>query len=137
MPFSYLRNLHLADTDAAGVVYFARTLSLCHEAYEEALASAGVSLNDLLGGAGIAVPIGRCEAEYLRPLRATERVRITVTPELLSENSFAVRYEVFRIGTPDKLAARVRTEHVCTAPALRDRAPLPAKLAEWVRASAM
>jgi hypothetical protein len=40
MPFSYVRTVRLADTDAAGVVYFARTLSICHEAYEAALAAA-------------------------------------------------------------------------------------------------
>src|SRR5690349_8414066 len=86
MPFVYTRTIRLADTDAAGVVYFVRTLSLCHEAYEEALANAGIALADLLGGSGIMVPIARSEAEYLRPLRAGDKVRITATPELLSEN---------------------------------------------------
>ncbi|MDJ0549913.1 MAG: 1,4-dihydroxy-2-naphthoyl-CoA hydrolase, partial [Microcystis aeruginosa] len=31
---SYERLIYLADTDAAGVVYFAHLLSICHEAYE-------------------------------------------------------------------------------------------------------
>ena len=38
MPFSYSRSVRFADTDAAGVVFFANYLALCHEAYEEALA---------------------------------------------------------------------------------------------------
>lgn len=134
MPFTYSRSIRLADTDAAGVVYFARTLSLCHEAYEEALASAGIDLHELLGAAGIVVPIARSEADYLRPLKAGDQVRITATPEPLSENSFAIRFEVLRAGKPEKVAARVRTEHVCTAPAQRARAPLPPKLAAWVAA---
>ena len=41
MPFTYERTIHFADTDAAGVVFFANYLRLCHEAYEEALAAAG------------------------------------------------------------------------------------------------
>lgn len=134
MPFVYTRTIRLADTDAAGVVYFVRTLSLCHEAYEEALANAGVALADLLGGSGIMVPISKSEAEYLRPLRAGDKVRITATPELLSDNSFAVQYEVVRLGPPDKVAARVRTEHVCASTTKRDRAALPDKLAVWVKA---
>ncbi|HVU33270.1 MAG TPA: thioesterase family protein [Opitutaceae bacterium] len=134
MPFTYTRRIRLADTDAAGVVYFARTLSLCHEAYEEALAAAGVNLSDLLGAGGIVVPIAKSEAEYLRPLQAGDRVRITATPELLTEHSFAIRFEIHRAGTPEKLAARVRTEHVCTSPARRARAALPSALAAWVAA---
>lgn len=132
MPFTYSRTIRLADTDAAGVVYFARTLSLCHEAYEAALTDAGIAIGDLLGAQGIVVPISKSEAEYLRPLRPADSIRITVRPEPLAENSFAIRYEVYRTGAVEKLVARVRTEHVCTAPAKRERAPLPAALAAWV-----
>jgi 1,4-dihydroxy-2-naphthoyl-CoA hydrolase len=32
MPFSHHRTVRFADTDAAGVVFFARTLAICHEA---------------------------------------------------------------------------------------------------------
>lgn len=133
MSFTYERTVRLADTDAAGVVYFARTLSLCHEAYEAALAAAGIDLNELLGATGIVVPISRSEADYKRPLRPGDTVRVSVTPELISDNSFAIRYEVTKLGPPVKLAASVRTEHVCTAPAKRERAPLPVALAAWVR----
>lgn len=134
MPFSYSRTVRLADTDAAGVVYFARTLSLCHEAYEAALEAAGIALGDFLGAAGVVVPIARSEADYLRPLRVGDRLRITVAPEPLSENSFALRFEIVKLGAAEKIAARVRTEHVCTSPAKRERAPLPAALRAWIAA---
>lgn len=134
MPFSHHRTIRLADTDAAGVVFFARTLFLCHEAYEEALAAAGLDLNDFLGGAGIIIPISRSEADYKRPLRVGEKVRITVTPSPLTENSFAIRYEITKLGAAEKVAAVARTEHVCTAPAKRERAALPPALAAWVQA---
>ncbi len=134
MPFTYDRTVRLADTDAAGVVFFARTLSICHEAYEAALAAAGVDLNELLGAKGIVVPISRSEADYKRPLRPGDTLRVSVTPELVSDHSFAIRFEITKLGPPTKLAASVRTEHVCTAPAKRERAPLPPALAAWVRA---
>jgi 1,4-dihydroxy-2-naphthoyl-CoA hydrolase len=54
-----------------------------------------------------------------------------VLPELLSENSFALSFELFRLGPPEKLAARVRTEHICTSRQLRERVPLPPALAAW------
>src|SRR5476649_1412748 len=134
MPFVHHRTVRLADTDAAGVVFFARTLAICHEAYEAALAAAGVDLNDLLGANGIVVTISRSEADYKRPLRPGEKVSVSVTPELLSANSFALRFEITKLGPPAKLAANVRTEHVCTAPAKRERAPLPPALLAWVQA---
>lgn len=135
MSFVHQRTIRLADTDAAGVVYFARTLSICHEAYEESLAAAGVHLGDLLGKNDVIVPIAKSEAEYLRPLKAGDKIRISVTPEPLTEHSFATRFEIYRLGQPEKLAARVRTEHVCTSPSKRARTELPPGLTKWVKAA--
>ncbi len=132
MAFSFSRTARFGDTDAAGVVYFANYLVFCHEAYEEALADAGIVLKDFFRDTGVVVPISKSSADYLRPLSAGDKLRITVTPERLSENSFAISYELFRAGPPEKLAARVRTEHVATSPAKRERVPLPPALAAWV-----
>lgn len=133
MPIPYSRQIHFRDTDAAGVVFFANYLALCHEAYEESLQASGLRLADLFGTGDLLVPIARSEAEYLRPLHVGDRVRVEVRAELLSETSFAVHYEVYRLGPPEKLAGRIRTEHVCTSPRLRERVALPPALAAWVR----
>lgn len=133
MPFSYERTVRFADTDAAGVVFFANYYAFCHEAYEESLAAAGIELNSFFASTGVVVPISKSEAEYLRPLHPGTKLRITLRPELLSENAFAIRYEIQRLG-PEKLAARLRTEHVATSPAKKERVPLPEALAAWVKA---
>ncbi len=135
MPFAYTRNIHFRDTDAAGVVFFANYLALCHEAYEEALAAAGVEIAALFSPDEILVPIAKCSADYLRPLRVGDRVRITVRPEPISENTFALHYEIFRLTSVEKIAARVRTEHTSTSMKLRERVPLPPALAAWVNQS--
>lgn len=134
MPFSYPRTARFADTDAAGIVFFANYLAFCHEAYEESLAAAGIPIAAFFRDTGVIVPIAKSEAEYLRPIGPGDRLRITVTPELLSETSFATRYEIFKLGTVEKLAARIRFEHVATSPAKRARTPLPPALAAWVQA---
>jgi 1,4-dihydroxy-2-naphthoyl-CoA hydrolase len=128
----YARTVHFADTDAAGVVYFANYLSICHEAYEEALAESGLRLGSFFADTGTIVPISKSEAEYKRPLACGDRLTITTTPRRLSENTFEVRYELTRLGPPDKLAAVVRTEHVCIRSATRERLALPPPLAAWV-----
>lgn len=132
MPFSYHRTVRFADTDAAGVVFFANYLAICHEAYEESLAAAGIDLAAFFRDTGVVVPIAKSSADYLRPLQPGDKLRIALVPVSLSENSFAIDYELFRLGTVEKLAARVRTEHVATSPAKRMRVPLPPALAAWV-----
>jgi 1,4-dihydroxy-2-naphthoyl-CoA hydrolase len=134
MPFSYQRTIHFSDTDAAGVVFFANFLVLCHEAYEESLAAAGIDLNTFFADHGVVVPIAKSEASYLRPLRAGDKVRVTLAPEPLSENSYALNCEVVKLGAAQKTVARVRTEHVCISSKNRERLPLPPALAAWLRA---
>ena len=133
MPFAYHRTVHFPDTDAAGVVYFANFLSICHEAYEEALQAAGIELKAFFSDTGVVIPVSKSEADYLRPIACGDKLKVTVSPALLSENSFAIRYEVIRLGGGDKVAARVRTEHVCTSRQKRERAPLPPELLAWIK----
>lgn len=135
MPFTYARTIRFADTDAAGVVFFPNYLAICHEAYEEALAAAGIELASFFRATDVLVPIARSEAEYLRPLRPGDKLTISVAPELLSPDSFAIRFEMHRTNPVSKLVARVRTEHVATSMAKRERVPLPAALRAWVEAA--
>jgi 1,4-dihydroxy-2-naphthoyl-CoA hydrolase len=134
MPFSYQRMIHFSDTDAAGVVFFANFLSLCHEAYEESLAAAGIDLTTFFSDHGVVVPIAKSEASYLRPLRAGDKVLVALAPEPLSENSYALNCEVVKLGAAKKTVARVRTEHVCISSKTRERLPLPPALAAWLKA---
>ena len=132
MSFVHHRTVRLADTDAAGVVFFARTLMLCHEAYEESLAHAGIDLKQFLGVADLIVPISKCEADYLRPLYCGDKVKISVAPTPLTETSFAIAFEITKLGPPDKIVARVRTEHVATSLKKRERERLSPALTAWI-----
>lgn len=134
MPFAYTRTIHFPDTDAAGVVFFPRYLAICHEAYEEAIAAAGLDVARFFSTAdGLVLPVSKSSADYLRPLHVGDKLRVTVTPTRLTDASFALDYEMFKItGPTEKLAARVRTEHVCITTATRERTPLPSDLAAWV-----
>lgn len=135
MPFSYRRTVHFPDTDAAGVVFFARYLSMCHEAYEEALAAVGVPLGTFFSDHGVIVPIAKSEASYLRSLICGDQLRIELTPSRLTEHSFAVDYVIWKtVGSAEKRAAVVRTEHVCISSKTRERLPLPAPLTAWLAA---
>lgn len=132
MAFSYARTIHFPDTDAAGVVFFARYLSICHEAYEESLAAAGVPLATFFADHGVVIPIAKSEASYLRPLLCGDKIRVDLTATRLSENSFALDYVLWKTGAADKRAAVARTEHVCISSTTRERQPLPPAISAWL-----
>jgi 1,4-dihydroxy-2-naphthoyl-CoA hydrolase len=135
MPFSYERTIHFADTDAAGVVFFANYLAICHEAYEESLAASGIKLGEFFRSNAVIVPVSKSEADYRRPLYCGDRVRVTLSPKFLSDNTFEIRYEIERLGETEKNAARLRTEHVCIDSATRARRAVPGPLSDWLKAN--
>jgi 1,4-dihydroxy-2-naphthoyl-CoA hydrolase len=133
MPFIYRRAIRFADTDAAGVVFFPNYFAICHEAYEESLAADGIELRSFFSEHGVLVPVSKSQAYYLRPLTCGDKVTVALTPSLLGPDSYAINYELHRAGPPEKLAARVRTEHVCTSSRARERHDLPPAIAAWIK----
>ena len=131
-PFMYERTIHFPDTDAAGVVFFANYLAICHVAYEESLAAAGFDVRRFFSDSGVVMPISHSQADYLRPLLCGDRVVVAVQPSLLTPDSYAVDYMMMKRGQPDKLAANVRTHHVCIESTTRQRVVLPEALKAWV-----
>ena len=133
MPFVYHRTIRFADTDAAGVVFFPNYLTICHEAYEESLAAAGIELKTFFRKHDVVVPVSKSQAEYLRPLTCGDRISVTLTPALVGTDSYAIDYLVHHLGRPDKLAARLHTEHVCVSSVSRERGALPSDLLAWLK----
>ena len=134
MPFTYQRTIHFPDTDAAGVVFFANYLAIFHEAYEEALAAAGINVRAFFSDTGTVIPISKSTAEYVRPLFCGDKVVVTLKPVILSGDTYAIDYEMLKGDRPQKLAAHARTFHVCIDSKTRERVPLPPALAGWVAA---
>lgn len=126
----YTQIVRFADTDAAGVVYFARLLEFCHAAYEAALAEVGVDAPRFFGGdPELAVPITQVSADFWRPLRCGDRVQITLQPTLVNESQFTLAYTVF---LSNAVVATAQTTHVAIHPPSRKRYPLPLWLRRWV-----
>ncbi len=130
--FSYHRTIHFSDTDAAGVVFFARYLAIAHEAYEEALGDHGLPLAQFFKDTGLVIPIAKSEASYLRPLTTGERIRVEVSPVRTAEHAFKIDYTIWKIGPPEKRAAVITTEHVCINSSTRAKTALPDQLGQWV-----
>lgn len=132
MNFTYSRRVRFPDTDAAGVVYFANYLSICHEAYEEALADRDIELKRLFNDSGVMIPIAQAHCDYLRPLQCGDSLEVEVSPELVKESEFKLNHKIFIVGSVRKLAATAQTTHVCIDATTRRRTALPANFLAWV-----
>jgi 1,4-dihydroxy-2-naphthoyl-CoA hydrolase len=145
MAFVYGRVIRFQETDAAGVVYFANLLSMCHEAYEASLAEFGIDLRQFFSSGGeMAVPIAHAAVDFYQPLYCGEAIAITLTPRQLSPQSFEITYTITpQITTnqnsdmasampPTKPLVQALTRHVCISPRDRRRQVLSAELVDWI-----
>jgi 1,4-dihydroxy-2-naphthoyl-CoA hydrolase len=132
MPFVYHRTIRFQDTDSAGVVYFANTLAMCHEAYEESLMASGIQVQKFFSDRAIALPIVRATVDYFRPAFCGDRHEIQVNPVLQSENKFEIHYEIREAGNSAQLFSQALTHHVCINPVSRQRQPLPQTVLDWL-----
>jgi len=126
MAFTYRRTIRFADTDAAGVVFFPNYFAICHEAYEESLAAAGIELV-FFGEHAVVVPRDRRARRISASAHLGDKISVTLTPTLLGPDTYA-QLRIDRLGPPQKLAARLRTEHVWNSSRSRERQLSPGHL---------
>jgi 1,4-dihydroxy-2-naphthoyl-CoA hydrolase len=130
MSFSYEYTVQFRDTDAAGVVYFASILSICHVAYEASLIHAGIDLKLFVTNSEFAVPITHVSADFLRPLFCGDRITIELTPKSIDNYKFEIEYQI-RSASESKCATAI-TKHVVIDPHTRKRKNSPEILINWL-----
>jgi 1,4-dihydroxy-2-naphthoyl-CoA hydrolase len=118
MPFTYTRTVRFQDTDAAGVVYFANVLAMCHEAYEASIA---------------AFPIIHASVDFYRPLFAGDRLTIQLTPKQVAGDQFEIAYQVFSGEVAARSSAKALTKHASINAVSRTRTQLSEDLMQWMR----
>ena len=123
--FSYCYTVHFADTDAAGVVYFANALRICHQAYENSLKLAGFDLKEFFNNSSFAMPIIHAEVDFFAPLYCGDEIIINLEPKLLSDKIFTITYNIVKNGSK---SAQAQTKHICINPTTRKTQPLPEQI---------
>lgn len=129
MTHHYSRVIHFADTDAAGVVYFANLLSICHEAYEDSLTATGIDLKSFFSNSQQAIPIVHASIDFYKPLVCGDRIFIQLTPKRINPTEFEMTYQLFR---EEVLVAQALTRHVCIDVNQRKRQPLSTEISNWL-----
>lgn len=130
MTFTYRRTIRFQDTDAAGVVYFANILAICHEAYEESLVAAGINLKSFFSNSNLAIPIVHASVDFFRPLFCGDLVEIQLIPNQISAEKFEINYQI--IGGQQIAIAKIITRHVCINPIIRNKEEIPADMIKWL-----
>ena len=132
------RTVRFGDTDAAGVLHFARLLQWCHEAYEESLERFGIPAASLFPTPGqspeVALPIVHCSADFRRPLVCGDPLAIALDPQRLDASCFELRYSFSSNGTA---VATGLTRHLAINSGSRQRCPLPESINRWLEASSL
>jgi 1,4-dihydroxy-2-naphthoyl-CoA hydrolase len=129
MNFNYSRTVRFADTDAAGVVYFANVLTMCHEAYEESLSQGNIDLKTFFAQNAIAIPIIHAEVDFLAPIYCGERIEIKVSSKLINEKIFELNYQIVKGSSQ---IAQAQTRHICIETRSRKTKPLPVTILKWI-----
>lgn len=130
MPFIYHRTVRFQDTDAAGVLYFANVLKICHEAYEESLEASGIILKEFFTNPSVAYPIIHANVDFFRPITCGDKLKIRLIPQKLNEEKFEIDYEII---IADLVASKALTRHACIDTATRHKKQLPNAMNKWIQ----
>lgn len=132
MQFTHNRTVRFQDTDAAGVVYFANVLSMCHEAYEASLVAFNIELKLFFSNPSIAIPIIYTSAEFRRPMYCGDELQIKIISQQLNEHIFEINYRIIDISPNPELLATAITKHICIEPKTKTKILLPEKIRQWL-----
>jgi 1,4-dihydroxy-2-naphthoyl-CoA hydrolase len=129
MPFTYNRTVRFSDTDAAGVVYFANVLSICHEAYEVSLEASGINIKDFFSNTSVAFPIVHADVDFFRPMFCGDKLIISLIPQKIGVDKFEIAYEIV---VDDVMLAKAVTRHVCIEVSSRNKTELSGEVMQWL-----
>jgi 1,4-dihydroxy-2-naphthoyl-CoA hydrolase len=129
MPFTYNRTVRFSDTDAAGVVYFANVLSICHEAYEASLEASSINLKEFFSNTSVAFPIVHADVDFFRPMFCGDKLTISLIPQKTGVDKFEIAYEIV---VDDVMVAKAITRHVCIEVSSRSKRELSGEIIKWL-----
>jgi YbgC/YbaW family acyl-CoA thioester hydrolase len=114
--------IHFSASDAAGVVFYPRALSLAHDAVEDLINRSTLGHASWFASAEHAAPVRRVEADFMKPIHPGETMTTRTRVEKLGNTS--VTFLVEFINAAGEIAASIRTTHVLVDKATGRAMPL-------------
>ena len=130
---NYERLVRFQDTDAAGVVFFANVLTICHEAYEYSIGQVGFDLKLFFSNSGdYAVPIVQAQIDFFKPMFCGDRLLVNLKPQQFDSHSFEISYKI--TNQYSKLVSIAKTKHTCISLVSdRSKIDIPTEIKEWIK----
>jgi 1,4-dihydroxy-2-naphthoyl-CoA hydrolase len=116
-------SVRFPDVDAAGIVYFAKAFDYAHLAWEELLSAGGLPLHEAIPGRPWILPLIHAEADYRRPMRFGERLRVEASLTDVGGSTVTLRYAIK--GVDGELRATVTLVHCAVDKTSARRIALP------------
>lgn len=126
-PFVHVHRVRFEEVDAAGIAYFARFFTWCHDAMEAMLAPLEHGYVELVTKRRLGMPAVHVEADFASPLRFGDEVRIATVVERLGTSSVSLRFRLERPSDGGHVATIRHVVALTDLDALRSR-PLTADL---------
>lgn len=121
--FEYQTRVRMKNTDATGHLFFSEQFNLALEAFEEFLGCIDVEEQ---------MPIVHAEADYKKPLKLRDQLKIQLGIKSIGKTSFTVLYLLYDLKTHEEVG-RVVIVHVCTNPMTKKPISLPLKLRQYFK----
>lgn len=129
--FEYERRIGMRDVDAGGVLFFARYLSLVHEAAEEMFARHGMHFMGHVAEHGVVFPVVHVRADYRMPLPIGETTTIQLNVAEVKRRTYTIAFKFLVQG---KIAANGEIVHACMDCGTRKATLLPPHLLDLLQA---
>ncbi len=127
--FSTTLTVRLADTDAAGILYFANQFQFIHETFEALIESEGFSFADVMAREDFMFVIVHAESDYLKPLKVGDALHVSCWVSRIGDTSFTVSYMLRRSG---EVVGTAKTVHVTIDKKTSEKITVPEKLGHFL-----
>lgn len=123
--FNSFTKVYFYDADPAGIIFYANIFKYAHSAYEDFMKHLKLRRNFFFDKE-VVLPIVHAEADYLKPLKVGDELKVDVWVSRLLQSSFELSYK-FHDNVLDT-AATAKTVHVCVDKTNFKKTELPKEL---------
>lgn len=121
------REILFQEIDAAGIIFYPRVLEMFHDTYAAMLAAAGAHLRDVMLTDTWIAPVRHAEADYFKPLRLGDAIRVEIARAHLFETEATLGYRVVRAES-EEVCVVGQVVHTFVDRATFKRIPIPERV---------
>lgn len=131
--FTTTVKIYFYDADPAGIIFYASLFKYVHAAYEDFMRSLHTQ-RDFFFDKEYVLPIMHAEADYVKPIKVGDELRVDVVVSSLRESSFELSYKFYKAD--NQFTAIAKTVHVCVLKDEFKKIALPEDIAGKLKANA-